>query len=142
MNRISTFSNGDMNGEIFLDGDMYTVRGTLSSLAGPQTLRYWAAAPTERRQSLVGSGLPFANEEQAMDSSPNQGSFQINNGRFDFAVRSPNAYYTCQGNTLVYPHVNLFLEPLRRQYTLELGTPVPNRSLLSLPGRPNRQTYR
>lgn len=142
MSLVSNFSNSDIGGEIYIDGDLFTIRG-VSKIPEAQTLRFWAAAPVESRMSLVGSGLPFASEEQAMENSPNQGTFQVGAlGNFEFAIRVPNGYYSCQGNTLNQPHVNILLEPLRRQYTLQLGPVVPNRSLLSLPGRPNRQTYR
>jgi hypothetical protein len=141
MNSFGTFSNGDLSGEILLDGEIFTVRGQVLA-GGNQRLRYWAASPVERRQSLVGSGLPFATEAQAMESSPNQGSLQITDGNFEFSVRVPNAYYACQGNTLVPPQVHVLLEPLNRQYILSLGPVVPNRSLSSLPGRPDRSTYR
>jgi len=142
MSSISVFSNPDMSGEVYIDGDIFTIRGNLHSL-GEQNLRFWAAAPVERRMSLVGSGLPFASEEQAMENSPNQGSFKVDGlGRFEFAVRAPSGYYTCQGNTLVQPHVKILLEPLKRQYAIQLGPVVPNRSLTSLPGRPNRVIFR
>lgn len=142
MSLISTFSNSDIAGEVYIDGDLFTIRGN-SRIPTPQTLRFWAAAPVERRLSLVGSGLPFATEEQAMERTSNQGQFQVGPlGTFEFAVRAPNGYYACQGNTLVQPHVTIFLEPLRRQYNIELGPVVPNRSLTSLPGRPNRVIFR
>jgi len=142
MSLVSTFSNPDIAGQVSLDGDLYTIRGNLR-VPQTQNLRFWAAAPVESRMSLVGSGLPFATEEQAMESTPNQGSFQVGPlGNFEFAVRVPNGYYTCQGNTLVQPHVKILLEPLRRQYDIQLGPVVPNRSLTSLPGRPNRVIFR
>lgn len=141
MSLVSTFSNQDMTGEVFIDGDLFTIKGNLR--VPQQSLRFWAAAPVERRMSLVGSGLPFATEEQAMESTPNQGRFQVGSmGNFEFAVRVPNGYYTCQGNTLVQPHVKILLEPLRRTYVIQLGPVVPNRSLTSLPGRPNRVIFR
>lgn len=142
MSLVSTFSNSDMSGEVFIDGDLFTIKGNLR-VPETQSLRFWAASPVERRLSLVGSGLPFATEEQAMESTPNQGRFQVGPmGNFEFAVRVPNGYYTCQGNTLVQPHVKILLEPLRRTYVIQLGPVVPNRSLTSLPGRPNRVTFR
>lgn len=142
MNLFSAFSNNDISGEIFLEGEIFTIRGKVNA-AGQQRLRFWAAAPVERRQSLVGSGLPFATEQQATENTPNQGNFQVSaDGSFEFSVRVPNSYYTCQGNTLVSPQVHVILEPLNRQYILELGPVVPNRSLSSLPGRPDRQSYR
>jgi hypothetical protein len=138
MTLVSTFSNSDIAGNIYIDGDLFTVRGR-SLIPAAQTLRFWAAAPVERRFSLVGSGMPFATEEQAYESTPNQGSFQVSPGStWEFAIKVPNSYYSCQGNTLVQPHVNVVLEPLRRTYVLQLGPVVPNRSLTSLPGRPNR----
>jgi len=141
MSLVSNFSNDDISGEIYLDGCMFTIRGKLVS-PSPQTLRFWAAAPADRRLSLLGSGLPFATEKQAMEETPNQGSFQVTDGTFEFAVEAPNTYYTCQGNTTVHPHVNILLEPLKRQYKLQLGPSIPNRSLHSLPGAPNRATFR
>ncbi len=141
MSLISNFSNEDLAGEIYLNGCMFTIRGELKH-AGTHTLRFWAAAPADRRLSLVGSGLPFATEEQALESTPNQGSFQVTDKKFEFAVRSPNSYYTCQGNTTVHPSVNILLEPLNRQYTLQLGPGAPFKSLQSLPGAPDRATYR
>lgn len=142
MSLVSTFSNQDISGEVYIDGDLFTIRGN-SLLPDTQNLRFWAPAPVEQRFSLVGSGLPFATEEQAMENSPNQGQFQIGPlGNFEFAIKVPNGFYSCQGNTLVQPHVKILLEPIRRVYTIQLGPVVPNRSLTSLPGRPNRVTFR
>ncbi len=66
---------------------------------------YAAAAPADRRSSFTGSGLPFANERQAYEGSPNRGSEVAGaNGVVSVTLDGPpNAYYAGLGTLLVPP---------------------------------------
>ena len=137
---VSTFSNPDLNGKIYYEKLVYTIKGKFEQ-ANSYTFKYWAAAPGDLRLSYSGSGLPFASEKMAYYNTPNQGHVTTNsNGEFEFQVWAPNSYYICQGITLIPPQIHIYVENLQRQYTLALGAPIPNRSLRHLDGRPNR-TY-
>lgn len=138
---VSTFSNADISGNIYYGDLKYTIRGKFTT-SGSKNVRFTAAAPADLRLSYSGSGLPFANPEQAFDGTPNQGEFQSNpDGSFEFQIWSPNSYYTCQGVNLIDPHVTITAEGpglSLRKYNLKLGPAIPNRSLSNLFGRPNR----
>ena len=68
-------------------------------------ISYAAAAPADRRSSFTGSGLPFANERQAYEGTPNRGSEVAgDNGVVSVTLKGPpNAYYAGLGTLLVPP---------------------------------------
>ncbi len=134
---ISSFSsaNGICHGKIVSDGWNIAVDGICKSVA--PTVRYAAAAPPDLRGSYMGSGLPFPNEEVAYEGSPNVGEVPCNAGKFSFTLVNPNSYYKNNGTSLVSPHV---MFTIGDQY-FDVPMPsklVPDRSLTSMPGRPNR----
>ena len=96
---ISTFSNADLSGSIYYDRDCrkFTIKGKFH-VPGAHKVCYKAAAPADLRLSYSGSGLPFANPDQAYFDTPNKGTFQTHsNGAFDFQLWAPNSYYVCNG---------------------------------------------
>jgi len=70
---------------------------------------YIAAAPADRRSSFTGSGLPFANERQAFEGSPNRGSVATDaQGAAEVTLAGPpNAYYAGLGTLLVPPSLQV-----------------------------------
>ena len=138
---ISTFDNSDLSGEIFYERLHNIIKGKFKS-PGVHTFRFWAAAPADLRLSYSGSGLPFASEEMAMTNTPNQGVITTNGfGEFEFDIFAPNSYYTCQGINFVPPQLHLYDHEANKQYTINLGPAIPNRSLRHLDGMPDR-SYR
>lgn len=68
-----------------------------------------AAAPPDRRSSFTGSGLPFANERQAFEATPNRGETgAVDGAEVSFVLAAPpNAYYVGLGTLLVPPSVQV-----------------------------------
>lgn len=84
-----------------------TITGTIEDVVDGQVIEYAAAAPPEIRSSYPGSCLPWANQEQAFDQTPNQGVVRLDasNG-FTFQVIQPNSYY--DNLTLIQPRVEVY----------------------------------
>lgn len=124
--------------------DVIRVQGRVaSSDVRGGVLHYFAAAPFDRRNSFSGSGLPFANAEQAFSSSPNVGSVKLQTGgAFQIDVVAPNAYYVGLGSVYTPPAVHLWCESAadgsRRDASVKVGNGVPFRMLTypTLPTRP------
>ena len=95
-------------------------------------LRYIAAAPPDYRSSFSGSGMPFANAEQAFYNTPNSGTASVSmDGSFSVQLRSPNSYYAGLGSARVPPtlHVSYSRGGVTVQSALPIGGGVPFRSL-------------
>ena len=84
-----------------------TVKGQLKDNKDDVTVLYWASNPPDFRASFSGSGLPYANPEQAFDRSPNVGAVKTVNGKFEFKIFYPNAYYVGLGSLYIPPHVHI-----------------------------------
>jgi hypothetical protein len=138
-----TSNNGKCQGQILFDPltKVYTVTGNCKVTSADGRLKYIASAPADMRMSLSGSGLPFPSEDVAFSGSLNKGEVQMNGSNFAFQVKNPNSYYKNNGATLVYPHVQFVIGS--EIFMVSLGVKdTGNRSLSSLPGRPNRSTGR
>jgi len=105
-----------------------------SGVLGAVFVKYWSSAPPTYSLSFAGSGLPYPNEEVAYEKTPNQGVAQIKDGRFQFAIDSPNSYYDKMLNQLVEPHVNFVFcdgngKALGETHRAKLGETIPFRTL-------------
>jgi hypothetical protein len=96
-------------------------------------LEYIAANPPDFRTSFSGSGLPFANEEQAYENTPNKGSVTLDKMRNCSTIRiqTPNAYYIDLGNTFVKQHIQLVYYVNCKMHLLKVKVSdgIPYRSL-------------
>lgn len=106
-------------------------------------LHFFAAAPAERRATAAGSGIPYANAEQAFDSTPNKGTLRLDEGgAFRLRMVQPNAFYAGLGTRYVPPAVHLWYarNGKKMHIVIRTGNGVPFRSLTypSLPTRPRR----
>lgn len=115
------------------DGSL-VVRGVLvpPPLPGAQ-VEYLAAAPPDRRASFSGSGLPFPGASAAFYATPNRGTVRAGPAG-DFAVplaARPGSYYAGLGTSLVPPtlHLAWHVGETRKHAAVQLGAPVPHRSL-------------
>ena len=102
---------------------------------GTPFVKYWAAAPPTYSLSFSGSGLPYPNEELAMEKSPNQGRAEVKNGFFQFPLEYPNSYYDKFLRKIVPPqvkfcYVNQNGEHQGDVYVANLGEGIPFRSLV------------
>ncbi len=96
-------------------------------------VHYLAAAPIDRRESLSGSAMPFANPQQAFGPSANRGRVRATSGlTVDIPLsKYPNAYYTGLGTTYVPPclHVAYKMNGVMHRKIVYLGQGVPFRTL-------------
>jgi len=97
-----------------------------------QVLHYYAANPPDYRTSYSGSGLPFANYEQAYENTTNYGSVEVkNNGDATIKMRFPNSYYINLGNYIVHPNVKITynINNVEKEINVKLSDGLPYRSL-------------
>jgi hypothetical protein len=109
------------------------VSGRILDDVKDQTIYYIAAAGPDRRASYTGSGLPFANQIQAFDNTPNVGKVRLEFGNsFKIPLITPNSYMVGLGSVTIPP--SLFITYLRpndekRTVTIKVGDSIPYRSL-------------
>ena len=85
-----------LSAQMDIDGKLQlTIRISPDPRVG-SPVRYIAAVSADRRSSMTGSGLPFANEHQAFENTPNKGEISWQGGdKLSLVLPSPpNAYYT------------------------------------------------
>ena len=102
---------------------------------GTPFVKYWAASPPTYSLSFSGSGLPYPNEELAMEKTPNKGISEVKNGFFQFPLAYPNSYYDKFLRKIVPPqvkfcYVNQNGEHQGDVYIANLGESIPFRSLV------------
>jgi len=85
------------NGDVLVEGNIED--------SGNKKIVYWASNPANYTYSAGGSGMPFANVEQAFENTPNKGSVMSNGNSFSFYIQHPNAYYLELGTIYVPPTV-------------------------------------
>ena len=137
------FSNDVFHGHVVYDikNNIYNVKVEFADQFKNKGMvgKYWAANSFDRRYTCSGSGLPFATPVQAYENTPCEGSFDINKtGIVYIKLLRPNSYYINQCNKLLPPHVHLNVNGSPRIHTIILGDNLPNRSLVSLPNKPDR----
>ena len=106
--------------------------GKLPSAPDGHTAQFIAAAPADYRSSFTGSGLPFANADQAFYGTPNRGKIAIHpDGTFTVRLRMPNSYYVDMGTTLVPPTLHLFCtkDGSKKHAAFRVSHPIPFRTL-------------
>ena len=116
-----------------------TINGELKGYEG-QTLNiiYWAAAPATRGIGFSGSGLPYANPDQAYDQTPNQGATRAVNGRFTIKLNSPNAYYVGLGSLYVPPTLHVKICGDQTVHHIPITHGIPFRTL-TYPSPPSKK---
>jgi hypothetical protein len=109
-----------------------TIQGTVNATVRGGKIKYRAANPMDKRSSFSGSGLPFANYEQAFDNSPNKGQLELGlNNTFELDILMPNSYYNSLGTVLVCPSLFITFHDGQKEKTIaiKLNNPVPYRTL-------------
>lgn len=110
------------------------VRGVLAPPPLPGApVEFLAATPPDRRSSFAGSGLPFPNAAAAFYATPNRGVTRAG-AAGDVTIRlaaRPGSYYAGLGTSLVPPtlHIAWHVGETRKHAAVQLGAPVPHRSL-------------
>jgi hypothetical protein len=109
------------------------IQGKIDDYVKDNKIYYIAAAGSDRRATFSGSGLPFANQIQAFDNTPNAGTVNLNNnGEFKINLITPNSYMVGLGSVLVPP--TLFIEYIqqnekKRVVSIKVSEPIPYRTL-------------
>lgn len=129
----STFTTAFCEGNIYqVSAHDLIVFGKINEVVKNNTVYYAAANPPDYRATYTGSGLPFANQSQAFENSPNRGSVVLINNTFEIKLMYPNSYYIGLGSVLVPPSVQLEYETIdgkQRTVTIKLSDGVPYRML-------------
>ncbi len=87
-------------------GGDFVMKGRINPQKNPNAaVKYWAANPIDRRDSFVGSGLPFPTSEIAYENTPNTGVVKAINSQYTINMWFPNCFYVDLGRTLLPPHV-------------------------------------
>lgn len=95
-------------------------------------IHYIAANPPDYLTSYSGSGLPFANFNQAFENTSNHGSVDVDSdGNGVVKMRFPNSYYEDLGNHLVTPRVTFiyYVDGVKKHLHANLSDGLPYRSL-------------
>ena len=139
------FSKKSCDGVILTDSvGNIEVKGSVNSNTENPTILYWASNPADRIISFSGSGLPFANPEQAYENSKNVGAVKAVNRQFSFNIDMPNSYYVGLGSLYVPPHIHFKVcEPGsdNQFHTIKLGEGIPFRTL-TYPAPPTNNSRR
>jgi hypothetical protein len=95
------------------------VKGVIEDIVKGGKIVYVAAAPADHRASYTGSGLPFANQLQAFDNTPNRGEVILGpHNSFEIDLIMPNSYMVGLGSVKVPP--TLYVEYVNREDEVEL----------------------
>lgn len=95
-------------------------------------IHYIAANPPDYLTSYSGSGLPFANFQQAFENTFNKGTVMLDSrGMASIKMRFPNAYYEELGNRLVKPYVRIFyhVDGIKKDLRVDVSDGLPFRTL-------------
>ena len=93
-----------------VSSSMIEVTWSVSPSPDRDFVDYFAAAPATRGASFDGSGLPFANETQAMQGSASRGRAVPSSsfpGTYSARIALPNSYYAGLGTKLVPPALHV-----------------------------------
>ncbi len=124
-------------GVVYIEGEI------INNYKDIKTIKYYGAAPYDRRYSYMGSGLPFPNCKVAFYNSPNVGAIDVIHNKFVIKLDSiPNSYYELTKYKLIPPTIILTLEPINIKYKIILCDTIPYRSLSQLKNKPVRSTGR
>ena len=124
--------------------DMIVV-GKIKEYAKNDMIHYFAASPPDYRATYTGSGLPFANQSQAFDNSPNIGAVKLIDNTFEIKLMYPNSYYVGLGTVYVPPSVFIKyvnIEGVERTFVVRVSDGIPYRTLTYPSSRKNAMFYK
>ena len=127
------FENVFCRGEVYqTENKDIVLKGKVNEAVQDNMIYFIAANPPDYRASYTGSGLPFANQVQAFESTPNKGAVPIVNNEFEIKVMYPNSYYVGLGTVIVPP--TIFIEYMtpnqeKRNVSVKISDGIPYRML-------------
>lgn len=129
-----SFQNTVLSADIRFGENGYdvTIQGQMHDTVSSGYIQYMAANPPEYRATFSGSGLPFANKQQAFDNSVNYGVCKLENDAFVINIAYPNSYYIGLGTVLVPPTLYLYytdVDNVERMVAIKISEGIPYRSL-------------
>jgi hypothetical protein len=109
-----------------------TVFGKIKEGVQNNEVYFFAANPPDYRATYTGSGLPYANNDQAFDNTPNKGKITLVDNTFEINLMYPNSYYVGLGTVIVPPTVYLQYknnEGIKRNLSIKISDGIPYRML-------------
>jgi hypothetical protein len=111
--------------------DMH-IRGYFTENIDSDLIQYIAPSPPDYRASFSGSALPYANEAQAYEGTPNTGRVILKKNTFSFDIATPNSYYDNFSSVIVIPfvYINYKIGGVEKSLKINLAnSSIPYRSL-------------
>jgi hypothetical protein len=100
------FNSGSCSCKIFFKTDNLIIKGNINESVKDFSIMYYACSPVDRRTSLSGSGLPYANSDMAFGNTPNKGIIQLGQeNAFTIKMTMPGSFYEHLGTVLIPPTV-------------------------------------
>jgi hypothetical protein len=121
----------------------FVFSGFINEMPDNNEIYYIASSPPDYRYSFPGSGLPFANAEDAFEGTPNKGVVQLNAGRFTVNLQYPNAFYEHLGSKYVPPtlFVKYTVGGKQKEKSFKISDGIPFRTLTYSPLRTGAEFY-
>lgn len=152
---VTKHSDQVLSAQITCEGGLFTFIGKMRTgkHQGVKVI-YQAPEPSDLRQSVNGSALPYPNPQMAFGVVNTGIVIPDKEGDFSFQVMMPNSYYldddimngVGQGKILVKPHIKLNLtlgDGSEKKYNFDIGSHAMFlRSLTNYPGKFIRSTGR
>lgn len=129
------FESGSCSCKVVFKNENIMIKGNINESVKDFSIMYSACSPVDKRTSLSGSGLPYANAEMAFGNSPNKGIIQLGqDNSFNIVMQMPGSYYEHLGTILIGPTVFLRYNNGVSDINIDIpiAHPVPYR-LLSYP---------
>jgi hypothetical protein len=101
-----TFETIYYKGNVSFNNTDIIIDGEITDEISDDFVSFIAPSPAQSMTSFTGSGLPWANKEQAFHNTPNKGAVKLNKNRFVIQLFRPNSYYV-EFDRLQLPHVQI-----------------------------------
>jgi hypothetical protein len=112
---------------------------------GNRKIYYIASSPADHRANFSGSGIPFANANQAFQNSPNIGESELDiNGGFSIPLLTPNSFMMNLGSIRIPPTIYIKYMSTSGDWKVvpfKVSEGIPYRSMTYSPLRKSVQFY-
>lgn len=126
------FESGSCFCKIYFKSDKIQIKGNIRESVKDFSIMYSACSPVDKRTSLSGSGLPYANVDMAFGNSPNKGVVNLGQDNFfNIEMQMPGSFYEHLGTILIPPTVFIKYNNGVSNITIDIpiAYPVPYRLL-------------
>lgn len=107
MNKIKTFSQKNMNGEIYKFKDNHYILKANYVGNLPAEIHFWASNPPDTQVICNKFIIPFPNAQLAYENTPNFKKINLDTTRnFEVDFIYPNSYYENGGTIYIPPHLH------------------------------------